>query len=133
MVRTNIKCLPQLQENSNTQFRLGFKDAQAFRPHGYFLSYPSTILSPPLPPPSPPPPSLTLRPLPTPFFPFVLGEVHCPTRKATQPRTKANSFHATELLDTIPHRVTTWLNLCITSTSSLKKEIQHKQEDTKIS
>ena len=129
MVRTNIKCLPQLQENSNTQFRLGFKDAQAFRPHGYFLSYPSTLLSPP---PSPPP-SLTLRPLPTPFFPFVLGEVHCPTRKATQPRTKANSFHATELLDTIPHRVTTWLNLCITSTSSLKKEIQHKQEDTKIS
>ena len=129
MVRTNIKCLPQLQENSNTQFRLGFKDAQAFRPHGYFLFYPSTLLSPP----SPPPPSLTLRPLPTPFFPFVLGEVHCPTRKATQPRTKANSFHATELLDTIPHRVTTWLNLCITSTSSLKKEIQHKQEDTKIS
>lgn len=128
MVRTNIKCLPQLQENSNTQFRLGFKDAQAFRHHGYFLSYPSTLLSPPS-----PPPSLTLRPLPTPFFPFVLGEVHYPTRKATQPRTKANSFHATEILDTIPHRVTTWLNLCITSPSSLKKEIQHKQEDTKIS
>ena len=130
MVRTNIKCLPQLQENSNTQFRLEFKDAQAFRPHGYFLSYPSTLL---FPPPLPPPPSLTLRPLPTPFFPFVLGEVHCPSRKATQPRTKANSFHATEILDTIPHRATTWLNLCITSTSSLKKEIQHKQEDTKIS
>ena len=96
------------------------------------ISYPipPPFSSPPLPP---PPPSLTLRPLPTPFFPFMLGEVHYPSRKATQPRTKANSFHATEILDTIPHRVTTWLNLCITSTSSLKKEIQHKQEDTKIS
>lgn len=62
MVRTNIKCLPQLQENSNTQFRLEFKDAQAFRPHGYFLSYPSTLLStppfPPVPHPSPSPHSL---------------------------------------------------------------------------
>ena len=69
------------------------------------ISYP---IPPPFsPPPLPPPPSLTLRPLPTPFFPFVLGEVHCPSWKATQPRTKANSFHATEILDTIPHSVTT--------------------------